>query len=263
MNNIIKDYIYTIDIPIGTSMRLDCPLCNGTKTLSVTSFTDCVKYYCFHAECTKGGIIKEGLTETAFTVVDEMLKPNVPVGLEVEKQHWRRANFSDRFCSYIVENKCDYAMVNKLADIRYDYKRDRAVFVIKENNKIVDAAGRYVGSGDFSGPKWYRYGENGIPFVCGTSNHAVVVEDCASACSVSSFATGVALLGTSLSDKALDILANFDMVTVALDKDATTKAIDMVMRLKWELEDVDMVVLERDLKKLDVEESRKVLRIYD
>ena len=114
MNNIIKDYIYTIDIPIGTSIRLDCPLCNGTKTLSVTSFTDCVKYYCFHAECTKGGIIKEGLTETSFTVVDEMLKPNVPVGLEVEKQHWRRANFSDRFCSYIVENKCDYAMVNKL-----------------------------------------------------------------------------------------------------------------------------------------------------
>ena len=139
----------------------------------------------------------------------------------------------------------------------------RAVFVIKENNKIVDAAGRYVGGGYFSGPKWYRYGENGIPFVCGTSTHAVVVEDCASACSVSSFATGVALLGTSLSDKALDILANFDRVTVALDKDATTKAIDMVMRLKWELEDVDMVVLERDLKKLDVEESRKVLKIYD
>ena len=70
-------------------------------------------------------------------------------------------------------------------------------------------------------------------------------------------------MGTSLSDKALDILANFDRVTVALDKDATTKAIDMVMRLKWELEDVDMVVLERDLKKLDVEESRKVLKIYD
>jgi hypothetical protein len=66
MNNIIKDYIYSIDIPIDTSVRLDCPICSGTKTLSVTKFTDCTKYYCFHANCTKGGVIKEGLNITSF-----------------------------------------------------------------------------------------------------------------------------------------------------------------------------------------------------
>ena len=52
-------------------------------------------------------------------------------------------------------------------------------------------------------------------------------------------------------------------MTVALDKDATTKSIDMVMRLNWELDNVNMVVLERDLKKLDVKESKKVLKIDD
>ena len=70
-------------------------------------------------------------------------------------------------------------------------------------------------------------------------------------------------MGTSLSEKVLDILSDFDTVTVALDKDATTKSIDMVMRLNWELENVNMVVLERDLKKLDVKESKKVLKIDD
>ena len=38
MNNIIKDYIYNLDIPLGTSIRLDCPICDGTNTLSVTQF---------------------------------------------------------------------------------------------------------------------------------------------------------------------------------------------------------------------------------
>ena len=28
MSNIIKDYIYNLDIPLGTSIRLDCPMCD-------------------------------------------------------------------------------------------------------------------------------------------------------------------------------------------------------------------------------------------
>ena len=79
--DIIKDYIYGLDIPLGTSKRLNCPVCNGNNTLSVTKFTDCIKYYCFHAECSKGGVIKEGLNESSFSVVNEMLQPNMPVGL--------------------------------------------------------------------------------------------------------------------------------------------------------------------------------------
>ena len=267
MNNIIKDYISTIDIDIGISIRLDCPMCSGTKTLSVTRFNDSTKFYCFHANCSKGGIIKEGITETSFSVVEDILSPPLQVGLEVEKQNWRRNNGSKLFYEYIKVNHCTHAWANNLADIRYDYKRDRAVFIIKSSNKIVDAAGRYLGTrdlrGDFSGPKWYRYGNSGIPFICGNSKHAVIVEDCASACSISSFATGVALLGTSLSEKVLDILGQFDRVTVALDKDATTKSIDMLTRISWETNNVEMVVLERDLKKLDVLESKKVLKIDD
>ena len=236
MNNIIKDYIYNLDIPLGTSKRLDCTVCGGTNTLSVTQFTDCIKYYCFHASCSVGGVIKEGLNSNSFSVVNDMLKPSLPMGLEVEKQNWRKNNCPQHYYDYLKTNNCSAAWSSGLADIRYDYKRDRAVFVIKDGNKSVDAAGRYIGQGLHAGPKWYRYGQSKIPFVCGKHKHAVVVEDCASAASISNFATGVALLGTYLQEDVLYRLDGFKRITVALDKDATDKAVDMSLRITINME---------------------------
>ena len=89
-----------------------------------------------------------------------------------------------------MENNCLYAYDHNLADIRYDFKKHRAVFCIKDKtNKIVDAAGRSLLSN--VKPKWYRYGRSRQPFICGDNKVAVVVEDCASAASICSFATGV------------------------------------------------------------------------
>jgi hypothetical protein len=262
MINIIKDYIYNLDIPLGTSIRLDCPICDGTNTLSVTQFSDCVKYYCFHANCSKGGVIKEGLSISSFSAQDEILKPNEPVGLELEKQNWRKNNLPAHFFEYIKRNNCIAAWSKEIADIRYDYKRDRAVFLVKDRTKIVDAAGRYIGSGLHSGPKWYRYGGSKLPFICGKYDHAVIVEDCASAASVSGFATGVALLGTFLQDEALSALDGFKNITVALDKDASDKSVDIALRLNAAYGDiVDVCLLDRDLKRLTEDEAKEVLKI--
>ena len=262
MTNIIKDYIYNLDIPLGTSKRLDCPVCNGTNTLSVTQFTDCIKYYCFHASCSVGGVIKEGLNLNSFSVVDDIARPNLPVGLEVEKQNWRKNNCPQHYYDYLKTNNCSAAWSNGLADIRYDYKRDRAVFVIKDGNKSVDAAGRYIGQGLHAGPKWYRYGQSKIPFVCGKHKHAVVVEDCASAASISNFATGVALLGTYLQEDVLYRLDGFKRITVALDKDATDKAVDMSLRINNKYGDiVDLAILDRDLKRLTEDQAKEILKI--
>jgi hypothetical protein len=262
MNNIIKDYIYNLDIPLGTSKRLDCPICDGTNTLSVTQFSDCIKYYCFHANCSKGGVIKEGLSASSFSAHDEILKPQEPVGLELEKQNWRKNNYPVHFFEYMRRNNCTSAWSKGLADIRYDYKRDRAVFLVKDRTKIVDAAGRYIGSGLHSGPKWYRYGGSKLPFICGKHDRAVIVEDCASAASVSGFATGVALLGTFLQDEALSSLDGFEKITVALDKDASDKSIDIALRLNAAYGDiVDVCLLDRDLKRLTEDEAKEVLKI--
>ena len=262
MNNVIKDYIYNLDIPLGTSIRLDCPVCDGTNTLSVTQFSDCVKYYCFHANCSKGGVIKEGLSSSSFSAHDEALQPTKPVGLELEKQNWRKNNYPVHFFEYMKYNNCTAAWSKGLADIRYDYKRDRAVFLVKDRTKIVDAAGRYIGSGLHSGPKWYRYGGSKLPFICGKHDHAVIVEDCASAASVSGFATGVALLGTYLQEDALYKLGDFKRVTVALDKDASDKAVEISLRINNEYGNiVDIAILDRDLKRLTEDEAKEVLKI--
>ena len=90
MSNIIKDHIYNIDIPLGTSIRLDCPMCDGTNTLSVTQFSDCVKYYGFNENCSKGGVLKGERRASSFTAYNDVIKDNVPVGMEVEKQKWRK-----------------------------------------------------------------------------------------------------------------------------------------------------------------------------
>ena len=100
-------------------------------------------------------------------------------------------------------------------------------------NKVVDAVGRSLSkySNNRNYPKWHRYGNSGLPFICGNSETCYVVEDCASAVAVSQYGTGLALLGTNLSDPILDIVANYPSVVVCLDRDASAKAIQMKNRI--------------------------------
>jgi DNA primase len=150
------------------------------------------------------------------------------------------------------------AYLSGRADIRYDFKRNRVVFLVKDGNKVVDAAGRSI---DARGPKWYRYGDSKRPFVCGIDTCAVVVEDCASACAVSNNATGVALLGTNLLSEHIDALKQYDRVFVALDKDATDKAIGMVRTLHTHVP-TRLMVLRTDLKNMQGDERDDFIRSY-
>tara|TARA_R100001129_G_scaffold112017_1_gene77032 strand:- start:165 stop:641 length:477 start_codon:yes stop_codon:yes gene_type:complete len=144
------------------------------------------------------------------------------------------------------------------ADIRYDFKRNRVAYIVKADNKIVDAVGRSI---DGRNPKWYRYGNAGEPFSCGDSRMALVAEDCASACAVSNLMTGVALLGTNLLDSHVDFLSNYQKIFVALDKDATDKALDMVKILCRKVP-TKLMVLDRDLKNMTNEERNDFVRFY-
>ena len=88
---------------------------------------------------------------------------------------------------------------------------------------------------------------------CSNTDTAVLVEDCASACSVSESEphTGVALMGTSLPDSYIPVLKKkFKKVIVALDRDATTKAFDISNQLRYYM-DTEVKILEDDLKYFD------------
>ena len=149
------------------------------------------------------------------------------------------------------------AYLKGLVDIRFDIKKNRVVYLITDNNKVIDASGRALA--DIK-PKWYRYGHSKHPFICGDSrSHGFIVEDCASACAVSDIVTGVALMGTNLLDDYIDKIKTFDKVYVALDKDATKKSIDMVRRLVSYVR-TKLVVLKQDLKDMEREDRNEFIR---
>ena len=70
--------------------------------------------------------------------------------------------------------------------------------------------------------------------------------------------TGVALLGTSLPDDYIPILKEFKNITVALDRDATSKAFDINQKLCYYVRS-QVKILDEDLKYFNTEEIRKIL----
>ena len=88
-------------------------------------------------------------------------------------------------------------------------------------------------------------------------NEAVIVEDCASACAVSNVLTGVAILGTSLTQSHKQYLKSYDKIYVALDRDATTKSFGVANELKsYGLQNVHVKTLEDDLKYFNTKEIK-------
>ena len=144
------------------------------------------------------------------------------------------------------------------ADIRSDIRLNRVVFLVKQKGRVVDAAGRSL---DGRGPKWYRYASSKYPFVCGSGSDAIIVEDCASSCAVHGNAVGVALLGTSLLTEHIDTLKRYDRVFVALDKDASDKAVTMLRTLHSHVP-TRLMILHTDLKNMEKDERNDFLRSH-
>jgi DNA primase len=143
-------------------------------------------------------------------------------------------------------------------DIRYDFRMNRVVYLIKDGRRTVDAAGRSLVNAK---PKWWRYGKSGNPFVCGSGRTGIIVEDCASACSLSSMFAGLALLGTNLQDSHLPTLRRYDRLLVALDKDATKKALELVRRLQA-IRPTNLIVLNKDVKDMTNDERHSTFEKY-
>ena len=71
----------------------------------------------------------------------------------------------------------------------------------------------------------------------------------------------MAILGTNLLTKHVDILKQYDRVFVALDKDATDKAISMVRKLHSHVP-TRLMVLHTDLKNMEKDERDDFIRSY-
>ena len=222
--SIIKD----IRIKENDSRRIICPFCLGVNTFTVTNKLGDILWNCYKASCGVKGIYKglasvESLRAKLNSTVtkETIIKNPIPSILSDIRNH--------KFVMDWLENNNSLteALQNKVC-IKYSPKERRVLFFYPDQ---IGALGRTLIPNHK--PKWKQFGDTSSLFIAGQGNLAVVVEDCASAVSVSRLpnVTGIALSGTNMSTKHKHILSKYKYITIALDMDAQRKAKELVSQL--------------------------------
>ena len=258
----LKDYVEGLSIAPEGRLRMDCPACGKKNTFSVSDTGGERLWYCFHADCNARGrtgfrVRKDAPYHPLLKKMQPFCKPDVNQAFELPET-FVAISREPAAESYVKRVSAYDAYLAGRVDIRYDFRMNRVVYLIKDGRNTVDAAGRSLAN---IKPKWWRYGKSGNPFVCGTSRIGVILEDCASACSVSNILSGIALLGTNLQDSHLPFLRRYDRLLVALDKDATQKAFQLVRQLQAH-RPTSLVVLNKDVKDMTDDERRNTFKKY-
>ena len=257
----VKTFIEDLTLQPNGRLRMDCPSCQKKNTLSVSDDGYRRMYNCFSANCDVKGVTNNRLTATNSRVVFEK-KSEPSVTVKSTEFHLPTTfvplSRSQKAVDYVRSVNSYQAYLDNYVDIMYDVRFDRAVFLIKEKGRVVDAVGKSLSN---QKPKWYRYGKSDRPFICGRGSNIFLVEDCPSACSVFLFCKGIALLGTNLLKSHIEILKNYNKVVVALDKDATSKSCEMARKLSPYV-DTSVAFLPDDLKNLKEDDRERLVRKY-
>jgi hypothetical protein len=233
----VNDY----DVSDGETQRMDCPVCRGKNTFSITNNMGDLVWNCYKVSCTVSGTTRVGMSIDDIKARFKKIETVDDIEFELPEYVVSRSGgvYMDRWCAKWGLNAEELGLM-------YDVKEDRVVFPVVHDGKIVDATGRTLGKRI---PKWKRYGNSGLPYTYGCGKVAVVVEDCVSAAIVGmGSAVGVALLGTSLQDSHRSYLAQFSTALIALDPDALTKSLEMAKELRGYVSDVRPVKLKDDIK---------------
>jgi len=227
----INTYISDLDVGIGESKRLNCPVCNGYKTFTVTNNMGQMLWNCYKSSCQLSGSKRMPLSAN-----------DIKVHTQVTEKNSEPFVMPEYIVPYDKENYYDIPSDR----LMYDVKEHRVVFPVIHEGRVVDANGRSLGKRI---PKWKRYGKSDLPFVAGHGKVAVVVEDCVSASVLDSEVyVGVAVLGTSLSESHKKYLSRFSTAIIALDPDALPKTMAFAKELRAYVNDVKVLRLEDDLK---------------
>lgn len=254
----IDDYVKVVDVPQGSSVRCDCPVCNGTKTLSITNNVGDVVYNCYKAGCNVAGVYN--LTRT-IEEVRELLKSR---GKEdkpfTPPDYWVYGIATPSMYKYLDKYNCLEAVEKGYCDVAYDPLQERLVFILYDKyNKIIGGVGRSLRGNKIKALNYHTSKE--IPFKAGKGDTLVIVEDCASACAVARIDgyVGMALLGTTMSVSYLDEIGTYDRVIVALDKDARRKALKIRKYLTFYAKYVSVLLLTEDLKMLTKDKVKELI----
>ena len=214
----IQKYVTDLDLAEGDTVRGDCPDCGGKNTFTANKSEGAVLYNCYKLGCKIRGVQTVGMTAADIqSRMHNIPKPSPKIEAMIIPQHVVISINNPFFEEF--RDKWD------LWDqgLMFDLKDNRAVFPIFYKGIMIDAVGRALKGAN---PKWLRYSGKADYFIAGTGSTLVVVEDVISAITVAKLGfTGMAILGTSLSDAHMSHLGEYQRIIVALDPDAAHKTL--------------------------------------
>lgn len=247
------EVIKSLGLKDGDHQTMDCPFCGGAKKFTVDKFDGKTVWNCYRASCSAKGIYsgKRSIDTIRSRLSDKPQQRPVRRVIPVPSITTAPTNYIQAM-KYLKSVNSLEAYENGLIKIRYAPAEDRVLFF---NSSGTGAVGRALHKAK---SKWWSYGDVSGGIHVGNGEHAVIVEDAASACSVSRLngITGVALLGTNITKDIRNTLINYKRRTLVLDKDAANKSILMLRRVN-----LDFVVrlTKCDLKHLTVDDLREVI----
>lgn len=230
----IKQHIEDLDLDEGQKYRGNCPECGRYNTFTATKKEGKLLWNCYANSCKISGATTILMTvqEIQKKMRELTINSNENESINIAKP----CVFPDSVVSdtnvHIMDEFCErYGLDRVELDLRYDVKEDRIVFPMYFDNKVIDGIGRAIN--DSIKPKWKRYADASSGFIRGNCLIAVVVEDCISASVVETLGlTGIAILGTNLTQQHIFSLQQYKKVIVALDPDAAPKTIAYTKELK-------------------------------
>lgn len=234
--------------------RIDCPFCGGRKTLGITNRDGSKVWNCFKASCGIRG--STGVPMSSNTIRRRLDKVvTKPLGnIAPIPQHLSHPDNHPAAIEYLKSVNSWEPFKQGLVEIKYDPADKRVLFMFPKSRGAVGRS--LIGRK----PKWKNYGDTTGLFKVGTGSTAVVVEDAASATFLGmfSYCSGCALLGTNVSSLQRAQLLHFTKVVIALDKDASRKALRIKSKLEGRV-NTRVVFLEDDLKWLTGDQIKAVL----
>ena len=247
------------DILSGETKRGNCPKCHRHNTFTLSRTGNTIKWNCYSASCNFSGV-KNNTSMSLEDIKFNHQQKNKTKGKQNVIDVSRLAY--SNICSDFLDKYC----INNIdIPVLYDPLERRVAFMIQHKGENIDAIGRALDV--WRKPKWKRYSDIDtsitIPFDAPPKSNLIIVEDIISAWKAVTYlddTDAMPLLGTSLSTNNLNkIWDTYNSVTIALDKDATDKAINMSRRIFVGVDKCKVVALELDIKDMAIEDIQKCL----
>ena len=248
-----QEQLYIIKgIPIreGDTKVITCPFCYQPKKLALSKIDGKLMWNCYRASCNAKGIYTDRRNLQAVkNYLDNKVQKKSVIRKPVPSMTTSVNNHQPAL-DYLEQVNSLEAFQKGYIDVRYAPAEDRVLFLSGEG-----AVGRSLKA---YGAKWLSYGALSEGISVGEGSTVVLVEDVPSACSVSRIdgLVGLALLGTNITVPIKSAIKLYNKKYLVLDKDASSKAISIVMKID---RSIRVRLTSSDLKSLSTNQILSVL----